>query len=54
MLDNIYNYSKDHSYDKAIFTLGAGHRKSIMKKIQEYNLKENFKLNWTLYDGLVS
>lgn len=54
MLKNIYDYSKEHKYDKAIFMLGAGHRKSIRQKIQEYELKENFKLNWTFYSDLVS
>jgi hypothetical protein len=47
MLKNIYNYSKKNSYDKAIFTVGAAHRKSIMEKIEEYERKEEFKLNWT-------
>jgi hypothetical protein len=45
MLCNIYNYSKEHSYDKAIFTVGALHRKSLMEKIQEYEKTEEFKLN---------
>jgi len=50
MLKNIYNYNKEHSYDKAIFTLGAAHRKSIMKKIREFEKKEQLKLNWTFYN----
>jgi hypothetical protein len=50
MLKIIYNYSKQHIYENAIFTLGAGHRKSIIQKIQEYDLKEKFKLNWTFYN----
>jgi len=50
MLRNIYNYSKEHSYDKAIFTVGALHRKSLMEKIQEYERTEEFKLNWTFYE----
>ena len=49
MLQNIYNYSKQHIYSKAIFMLGSAHRKPIMQKIQEYESKENFKLNWTFY-----
>jgi len=52
MLRNIYDYSKAHSYNRAIFTIGAGHRKSLMQKIQKYEREENFKLNWTFYDGL--
>jgi hypothetical protein len=46
MLQNIYRYSKEHSYDSAIFTLGSGHRKSIIQKIEEYKRKEKLKLNW--------
>jgi len=49
MLRNIYNYSKLNSYETAIFIIGAGHRKSLMQKIQEYEGKEEFKLNWTFY-----
>ncbi|GEP94510.1 hypothetical protein [Chitinophaga cymbidii] len=49
MLQNIYKYSEGHSYDKAIFILGAGHRKSIMQKIQKYQRSEELKLNWTFY-----
>jgi hypothetical protein len=32
--------------DKALFFVGSGHRKSIIEKIQEYNEKEEIKLNW--------
>jgi hypothetical protein len=49
MLENIYNYSKDHSYARAIFTVGSADRKSIMQKIQEYERKEELKLNWSFY-----
>lgn len=52
MLRNIYNYSKENRYETAVFTIGAGHRKSLMQKIQEYKSKEELKLNWTFYDGL--
>jgi hypothetical protein len=50
MLRNIYNYSKEHSYDKAIFTVGALHRKSLIEKIQEYERTEEFKLNWKFHE----
>jgi len=52
MLRNIYDYSKAHSYNRAIFTIGAGHRKSLMQKIPKYEREENFNLNWTFYEGL--
>ena len=48
MLQNIYNYSRKSSYNKAVFTIGAGHKKSIVKKIKEYETREDFKLNWTM------
>jgi hypothetical protein len=46
MLKNIYNYSKDHNFNNAIFIIGAEHRKSILEKINDYNVKENIKINW--------
>lgn len=51
ILQNIYNYSKQHSYNKAMFICGAEHRKSIMQKIQLFERKEKLKLNWTLYNA---
>ena len=51
MLKNIYNYCRQNSFNRAIFTLGVGHRNSIIQKIQEYEKKEEFKLNWTFYNG---
>ncbi len=49
MLHNIYNYSKENQYTKAVFLLGSGHRKSIISKIAEYDKLSTFKLNWTIY-----
>ncbi|MCL1933141.1 MAG: hypothetical protein FWF53_04950 [Candidatus Azobacteroides sp.] len=53
MLQNIYNYSKLNQYENAIFICGAEHRKSIIQKIQEYERKETFKLNWVTYMQIV-
>ena len=50
ILQNIYNYSKTHSYDRAIFTIGAGHRRSLLKKIQDYQSTDVFKLNWRFFN----
>jgi hypothetical protein len=50
MLRNIYRYSREHSYDRAVFTLGAGHRRSIIEKMRDYGKNELLKLNWTFYD----
>ena len=52
MLLNIYNYSKENSYNQAVFLLGYAHRKSMMQKIMEYKKKEDFKLNWIFFNGI--
>jgi hypothetical protein len=49
MIRNIYNYMKPGKYERALFLVGAEHRKPIIQKIQEYEAKENFTLNWTFY-----
>jgi len=52
MLSNIYNYSKQYPYGKAMFICGAEHRKPIKQKIHEYETKENLKLNWTFFNEI--
>jgi len=49
MLQNIYNYSKENQYNRAVFLIGAGHRKSVMQKITEHEKTSEIKLNWTIY-----
>lgn len=49
MLRNIYSYMEQKKYKKALFPVGAAHRKPIQQKISEYELKESFKLNWVFY-----
>ncbi len=51
MLQNIYNFSRDHTYHNAVFLLGAGHRKSIINKIQYCEGEEEVKLNWSIHNG---
>lgn len=46
MLQNIYRYSQTNSYERAIFTIGAAHRNSIIQKVSECNKNEKTKLNW--------
>ena len=46
MISNIYNYSKEHAFDNAVFTLGSAHRASIIQKIQEHEKTSEIKLNW--------
>ena len=50
MLNNIYNYSKQYPYSKALFICGAEHRKPLKQKIQEYETTEDLKLNWTFFN----
>jgi hypothetical protein len=53
ILHNIYNYSKQHQYNNALFICGTEHRKSIMQKIQGYERQEKLKLNWSFYTNSV-
>lgn len=50
MLRNIYDYSKQHPFSKALFICGAEHRQSLKQKIQEYEASEVFKLQWKFYN----
>jgi len=49
MLQNIYDYSKEHNYDNAIFTVGSAHKKSISMKIEKIEKENKIKLNWIFY-----
>lgn len=48
MLQNIYSYSKKHPYDRAVFLLGAAHRKSTINKIINYEKVAATKINWSI------
>jgi len=49
MLQNIYTYSKDYPYERAVFLLGAAHRKAIIEKIKSRVENEALNLNWSFY-----
>jgi hypothetical protein len=49
MLSNIYIYSKQFPFDKAIFICGAEHRKHLMQKIKDIEVQSDIKLNWSFY-----
>jgi DNA-binding protein Fis len=49
MLENIHHYSRANQYTKAVFLLGASHRKSIKEKLEAYHVNELPKLNWVFY-----
>lgn len=50
-LENIYEFSSSHSYEKAIFYCGASHRESVLQKIDSYKVKYGPNLNWTLIEN---
>lgn len=52
MIQNIYDYSKQHNFNRAIFMIGFAHRKSIIQKITEYENTSDIKLNWTFYNNI--
>lgn len=49
MLRNIYSYSRDHHYNRALFICGAQHRKPLMEKISQFLTTENNPVDWLLY-----
>jgi len=51
MLQNIYTYTENHSYERAVFLLGAAHRKAIREKIKSRVENQPLKLNWSIYGG---
>lgn len=55
MINNIYNYSIDHRFNRGLFFIGAAHRKSIIDKIQKHPRAEYVQLNWNYnnYDNIL-
>jgi hypothetical protein len=51
MLQNIYDYSKANTFINAIFMIGFAHRKSIIQKITEFDVKSDIKINWMFYNN---
>lgn len=49
MLENIYEYSSVNHYELGVFLIGAGHRKSIIKKIKNNKSSKSDLIEWT-YD----
>ncbi|MDR6845814.1 hypothetical protein [Flavobacterium granuli] len=46
MVKNIYNYCDRNKYTKAVFLIGAEHKKPIMDKILKFETQNRKKLNW--------
>jgi hypothetical protein len=55
MIQNIFDYSKEHKYNKGLFLIGAAHRGSIINKVQKCVETEDVKLNWNYcnYDNIL-
>ena len=51
IIKNIHIYSRGYKYNQALLFIGSGHRKSIIKEIEKYELDEIIKLNWILYNS---
>jgi hypothetical protein len=51
MIQNIYSYCKNHQFNTAIFMCGAAHRKSIIEKIEKFNIQEEITLSWTVFEN---
>ena len=52
IIKNIYNYSKENPYTKAVFLIGSGHINSIMPKINDYRTKKIIIINWISYNKI--
>ena len=46
MIRNIYNYSYQNKYSKALFLVGAAHRKPLIDKILKFEVTNNQNLDW--------
>lgn len=46
MINNIYNYCENNEFERGLFFIGAGHRESIIKKINNYIEKNILNINW--------
>jgi len=50
IIDNIYNFSKENRFNQAILFIGAGHRKSMIDKIEKRKIQEKIVINWIIND----
>ena len=47
MLKNIEEYCENHDYRKGLFLVGAAHRRSIMKKVDEMKKDKVINIEWS-------
>lgn len=46
MIDNIYRYASEQSFESGVFLIGAGHRRSIKKKLDKIAPRYGAQINW--------
>lgn len=52
MIENIYNYSMSNEFEIGLFTIGAAHRKSIIRKIENNVLYKNIQWKYHDYENI--
>lgn len=50
IIENVYEYCVQNNFNKGLLFLGAAHKKSVQLKLQNYNDKVDFKINWSFYN----
>ena len=48
MISKIYDYCKEHNFERGLFYIGAAHRSAIIEKTQKYNETSEIKMPDTL------
>jgi len=46
MIRRIYDYCKEHDFERGMFYIGAGHRSAIIEKTQKFNETSETKITW--------
>jgi hypothetical protein len=49
MIDNIYKYAEQKEFQKAVFLIGAGHRRSIKSKLDKIEARYGVEIKWHFY-----
>lgn len=49
MIRNIYAYSRNNHFTRAIFMCGAAHRKAIIERIEKSETENQSNLTWTVF-----
>jgi len=49
MIANIYSYSKNNSFEKAVFLCGSAHRASLNEKFKSFEIREKLGIKWDLF-----